>query len=247
MGKKGSTVAAAAAERGHSPTERRQTRSAIDLQGGNMKKRYLALILTLEIGLAAVGCSKKSSDDAGAAETAATAAEAAVEETAEEAGTSEEAVEEAPAEEKEEAPAEETKAEEAEEAEEVEEESSEEAPALAGETITFTSAHNYKIQLPASWEGRYDVATTDDGDIFICRVADEGDSGQLFTITYYVEDEYWPGQKVVELPAIDNGQNCSYVALIPEGQDFEQTEEKVNEYNSMAADVNAILGTFSAP
>ena len=131
--------------------------------------------------------------------------------------------------------------------EEVEEESSEEAPALAGETITFTSAHNYKIQLPASWEGRYDVATTDDGDVFICRVADEGDSGQLFTITYYVEDEYWPGQKVVELPAIDNGQNCSYVALIPEGQDFEQTEEKVNEYNSMAADVNAILGTFSAP
>lgn len=209
-----------------------------------MKKRYLALILTLAIGLAAVGCSKKGSDDAGAAETAATAAEAAVEETAEEAGTSEEAVEEAPAEEKEEAPAEETKAE---EAEEVEEESSEEAPALAGETITFTSAHNYKIQLPASWEGRYDVATTDDGDIFICRVADEGDSGQLFTITYYVEDEYWPGQKVVELPSIDNGQDCSYVALIPEGQDFEQTEEKVNEYKSMAADVNAILGTFSAP
>lgn len=212
-----------------------------------MKKRYLALILTLAIGLAAVGCSKKGSDDAGAAETAATAAtaaEAAVEETAEAAGTSEEAVEEAPAEEKEEAPAEEAGAEEAEAAEE---ESSEEAPALAGETITFTSAHNYKIQLPASWEGRYDVATTDDGDIFICRVADEGDSGQLFTITYYVEDEYWPGQKVVELPAIDNGQNCSYVALIPEGQDFEQTEEKVNEYNSMAADVNAILGTFSAP
>ena len=212
-----------------------------------MKKRYLALILTLAIGLAAVGCSKKGSDDAGAAETAATAAtaaEAAAEETAEAAGTSEEAVEEAPAEEKEEAPAEEAGAEEAEAAEE---ESSEEAPALAGETITFTSAHNYKIQLPASWEGRYDVATTDDGDIFICRVADEGDSGQLFTITYYVEDEYWPGQKVVELPAIDNGQNCSYVALIPEGQDFEQTEEKVNEYNSMAADVNAILGTFSAP
>ncbi len=172
-----------------------------------MKKRYLALILTLAIGLAAVGCSKKGSDDAGAAETAATAAEAAVEETAEAAGTAEEAVEEAPA----------------------------------------TSAHNYKIQLPASWEGRYDVATTDDGDIFICRVADEGDSGQLFTITYYVEDEYWPGQKVVELPAIDNGQNCSYVALIPEGQDFEQTEEKVNEYKSMAADVNAILATFSAP
>lgn len=209
-----------------------------------MKKRYLALILTLAIGLAAVGCSKKGSDDAGAAETAATAAEAAVEETAEAAGTAEEAVEEAPAEEKEEAPAEETKEEEAEAAEE---ESGEEAPALAGETITFTSAHNYKIQLPASWEGRYDVATTDDGDIFICRVADEGDSGQLFTITYYVEDEYWPGQKVVELPAIDNGQNCSYVALIPEGQDFEQTEEKVNEYKSMAADVNAILATFSAP
>lgn len=212
-----------------------------------MKKRYLALILTLAIGLAAVGCSKKGSDDAGAAETAATAAtaaEAAAEETAEAAGTSEEAVEEAPAEEKEEAPAEEAGAEEAEAAEE---ESSEEAPALAGETITFTSAHNYKIQLPASWEGRYDVATTDDGDIFICRAADEGDSGQLFTITYYVEDEYWPGQKVVELPAIDNGQNCSYVALIPEGQDFEQTEEKVNEYKSMAADVNAILGTFSAP
>ena len=152
--------------------------------------------------------------------------------------------EEAPAEEKEEAPAEETKEEEAEAAEE---ESGEEAPALAGETITFTSAHNYKIQLSASWEGRYDVATTDDGDIFICRVADEGDSGQLFTITYYVEDEYWSGQKVVELPSIDNGQDCSYVALIPEGQDFEQTEEKVNEYNSMAADVNAILGTFSAP
>ena len=209
-----------------------------------MKKRYLALILTLAIGLAAVGCSKKGSDDAGAAETAATAAEAAVEETAEAAGTAEEAVEEAPAEEKEEAPAEETKEEEAEAAEE---ESGEEAPALAGETITFTSAHNYKIQLPASWEGRYDVATTDDGDIFICRVADEGDSGQLFTITYYVEDEYWPGQKVVELPSIDNGQNCSYVALIPEGQDFEQTEEKVNEYKSMAADVNAILATFSAP
>lgn len=209
-----------------------------------MKKRYLAIILTLAIGLAAVGCSKKGSDDAGAAETAATAAEAAVEETAEAAGTAEEAVEEAPAEEKEEAPAEETKEEEAEAAEE---ESGEEAPALAGETITFTSAHNYKIQLPASWEGRYDVATTDDGDIFICRVADEGDSGQLFTITYYVEDEYWPGQKVVELPAIDNGQNCSYVALIPEGQDFEQTEEKVNEYKSMAADVNAILATFSAP
>ena len=212
-----------------------------------MKKRYLALILTLAIGLAAVGCSKKGSDDAGAAETAATAAEAAVEETAEAAGTAEEAVEEAPAEEKEEAPAEETKAEEAEAAEAPEEESGEEAPALAGETITFTSAHHYKIQLPASWEGRYDVATTDDGDIFICRVADEGDSGQLFTITYYVEDEYWPGQKVVELPAIDNGQNCSYVALIPEGQDFEQTEEKVNEYKSMAADVNAILATFSAP
>ena len=209
-----------------------------------MKKRYLAIILTLAIGLAAVGCSKKGSDDAGAAETAATAAEAAVEETAEAAGTAEEAVEEAPAEEKEEAPAEEA---EAEEAEAAEEESGEEAPALAGETITFTSAHNYKIQLPASWEGRYDVATTDDGDVFICRVADEGDSGQLFTITYYVEDEYWPGQKVVELPAIDNGQNCSYVALIPEGQDFEQTEEKVNEYKSMAADVNAILGTFSAP
>ncbi len=209
-----------------------------------MKKRYLAIILTLAIGLAAVGCSKKGSDDAGAAETAATAAEAAVEETAEAAGTAEEAVEEAPAEEKEEAPAEETKEEEAEAAEE---ESGEEAPALAGETITFTSAHNYKIQLPASWEGRYDVATTDDGDIFICRVADEGDSGQLFTITYYVEDEYWPDQKVVELPAIDNGQNCSYVALIPEGQDFEQTEEKVNEYKSMAADVNAILATFSAP
>lgn len=209
-----------------------------------MKKRYLAIILTLAIGLAAVGCSKKGSDDAGAAETAATAAEAAVEETAEAAGTAEEAVEEAPAEEKEEAPAEETKEEEAEAAEE---ESGEEAPALAGETITFTSAHNYKIQLPASWEGRYDVATTDDGDIFICRVADEGDSGQLFTITYYVEDEYWPGQKVVELPSIDNGQDCSYVALIPEGQDFEQTEEKVNEYKSMAADVNAILGTFSAP
>ena len=209
-----------------------------------MKKRYLALILTLAIGLAAVGCSKKGSDDAGAAETAATAAEAAVEETAEAAGTAEEAVEEAPAEEKEEAPAEETKEEEAEAAEE---ESGEEAPALAGETITFTSAHNYKIQLPASWEGRYDVATTDDGDIFICRVADEGDSGQLFTITYYVEDEYWPGQKVVELPSIDNGQDCSYVALIPEGQDFEQTEEKVNEYKSMAADVNAILATFSAP
>ena len=209
-----------------------------------MKKRYLAIILTLAIGLAAVGCSKKGSDDAGAAETAATAAEAAVEETAEAAGTAEEAVEEAPAEEKEEATAEETKEEEAEAAEE---ESGEEAPALAGETITFTSAHNYKIQLPASWEGRYDVATTDDGDIFICRVADEGDSGQLFTITYYVEDEYWPGQKVVELPAIDNGQNCSYVALIPEGQDFEQTEEKVNEYKSMAADVNAILATFSAP
>ena len=114
MGKKGSTVAAAAAERGHSPTERRQTRSAIDLQGGNMKKRYLALILTLAIGLAAVGCSKKGSDDAGAAETAATAAEAAAEETAEAAGTSEEAVEEAPAEEKEEAPAEEAGAEEAE-------------------------------------------------------------------------------------------------------------------------------------
>lgn len=244
MGKKGSTVAAAAAERGSDPAERRQTRSAIDLQGGNMKKRYLAIILTLAIGLAAVGCNKKGSDDAGAAETAATAAEAAVEETAEAAGTAEEAVEEAPAEEKEEAPAEEAGAEEAEAAEE---ESGEEAPALAGETITFTSAHNYKIQLPASWEGRYDVATTDDGDIFICRVADEGDSGQLFTITYYVEDEYWPGQKVVELPAIDNGQNCSYVALIPEGQDFEQTEEKVNEYNSMAADVNAILGTFSAP
>ena len=211
-----------------------------------MKKRYLALILTLAIGLAAVGCSKKGSDDAGAAETAATAAEAAVEETAEAAGTAEEAVEEAPAEETEEAPAEEAEAE-AEEAEAPEEESGEEAPALAGETITFTSAHNYKIQLPASWEGRYDVATTDDGDIFICRVADEGDSGQLFTITYYVEDEYWPGQKVVELPSIDNGQNCSYVALIPEGQDFEQTEEKVNEYKSMAADVNAILGTFSAP
>ena len=209
-----------------------------------MKKRYLALILTLAIGLASVGCSKKGSDDAGAAETAATAAEAAVEETAEAAGTAEEAVEEAPAEEKEEAPAEETKEEEAEAAEE---ESGEEAPALAGETITFTSAHNYKIQLPASWEGRYDVATTDDGDIFICRVADEGDSGQLFTITYYVEDEYWPGQKVVELPSIDNGQDCSYVALIPEGQDFEQTEEKVNEYKSMAADVNAILATFSAP
>ena len=209
-----------------------------------MKKRYLAIILTLAIGLAAVGCSKKGSDDAGAAETAATAAEAAVEETAEAAGTAEEAVEEAPAEEKEEAPAEETKEEEAEAAEE---ESGEEAPALAGETITFTSAHNYKIQLPASWGGRYDVATTDDGDIFICRVADEGDSGQLFTITYYVEDEYWPGQKVVELPSIDNGQNCSYVALIPEGQDFEQTEEKVNEYKSMAADVNAILATFSAP
>ena len=209
-----------------------------------MKKRYLALILTLAIGLAAVGCSKKGSDDAGAAETAATAAEAVAEETAEAAGTSEEAVEEAPAEEKEEAPAEEAGAEEAEAAEE---ESSEEAPALAGETITFTSAHNYKIQLPASWEGRYDVATTDDGDIFICRVADEGDSGQLFTITYYVEDEYWPGQKVVELPSIDNGQDCSYVALIPEGQDFEQTEEKVNEYKSMAADVNAILATFSAP
>ena len=218
-----------------------------------MKKRYLAIILTLVIGLAAVGCSKKGSDDAGAAETAATAAEAAVEETAEAAGTAEEAVEEAPAEEaveeapaeeKEEAPAEETKEEEAEAAEE---ESGEEAPALAGETITFTSAHNYKIQLPASWEGRYDVATTDDGDIFICRVADEGDSGQLFTITYYVEDEYWPGQKVVELPSIDNGQDCSYVALIPEGQDFEQTEEKVNEYKSMAADVNAILATFSAP
>ena len=196
-----------------------------------MKKRYLAIILTLAIGLAAVGCSKKGSDDAGAAETAATAAEAAVEETAEAAGTAEEAVEEAPAEEKEEAPAEETKEEEAEAAEE---ESGEEAPALAGETITFTSAHNYKIQLPASWEGRYDVATTDDGDIFICRVADEGDSGQLFTI-------------VVELPSIDNGQDCSYVALIPEGQDFEQTEEKVNEYKSMAADVNAILATFSAP
>ena len=216
-----------------------------------MKKRYLAIILTLAIGLAAVGCSKKGSDDAGAAETAATAAEAAVEETAEAAGTAEEAVEEAveeaPAEEKEEAPAEVTKEEEAEAAEAPEEESGEEAPALAGETITFTSAHNYKIQLPASWEGRYDVATTDDGDIFICRVADEGDSGQLFTITYYVEDEYWPGQKVVELPAIDNGQNCSYVALIPEGQDFEQTEEKVNEYKSMAADVNAILATFSAP
>ena len=211
-----------------------------------MKKRYLAIILTLAIGLAAVGCSKKGSDDAGAAETAATAAEAAVEETAEAAGTAEEAVEEAPAEETEEAPAEEAEAE-AEEAEAPEEESSEEAPALAGETITFTSAHNYKIQLPASWEGRYDVATTDDGDIFICRVADEGDSGQLFTITYYVEDEYWPGQKVVELPAIDNGQNCYYVALIPEGQDFEQTEEKVSEYNSMAADVNAILATFSAP
>ena len=60
-----------------------------------MKKRYLALILTLAIGLAAVGCSKKGSDDAGAAETAATAAEAAVEETAEAAGTAEEAVEEA--------------------------------------------------------------------------------------------------------------------------------------------------------
>ena len=209
-----------------------------------MKKRYLAIILTLAIGLAAVGCSKKGSDDAGAAETAATAAEAAVEETAEAAGTAEEAVEEAPAEEKEEAPAEETKEEEAEAGGE---ESGEEAPALAGETITFTSAHNYKIQLPASWEGRYDVATTDDGDIFICRVADEGDSGQLFTITYYVEDEYWPGQKVVELPSIDNGQDCSYVALIPEGQDFEQTEEKVNEYKSMAADVNAILATFSAP
>ena len=209
-----------------------------------MKKRYLAIILTLAIGLAAVGCSKKGSDDAGAAETAATAAEAVAEETAEAAGTAEEAVEEAPAEEKEEAPAEETKEEEAEAAEE---ESGEEAPALAGETITFTSAHNYKIQLSASWEGRYDVATTDDGDIFICRVADEGDSGQLFTITYYVEDEYWSGQKVVELPSIDNGQDCSYVALIPEGQDFEQTEEKVNEYKSMAADVNAILATFSAP
>ncbi len=168
-----------------------------------MKKRYLAIILTLAIGLAAVGCSKKGSDDAGAAETAATAAEAAVEETAEAAGTAEEAVEEAPAEETEEAPAEEAEAE-AEEAEAPEEESGEEAPALAGETITFTSAHNYKIQLPASWEGRYDVATTDDGDIFICRVADEGDSGQLFTITYYVEDEYWPGQKVVELPS-DSG------------------------------------------
>jgi hypothetical protein len=66
------------------------------------------------------------------------------------------------------------------------------------------------------------------------------------SIAQYVNRNF-PGQKVVELPAIDNGQNCSYVALIPEGQDFEQTEEKVNEYKSMAADVNAILGTFSAP
>lgn len=118
------------------------------------------------------------------------------------------------------------------------------AAAWEGTNIVYVSEHGYKLELPESWTDRYNYEAFESGDSFYCSgVQGPGYSGLLFSILYGDGSEYADEYQVTKLPPLLDG--TQFFVLYPSLKPYPSDDpEKEAEYQSMYADVEAVVSTF---
>ncbi len=116
-----------------------------------------------------------------------------------------------------------------------------------GENILFESDFGWSLELPACWEGRYEVITTADSETFcVSACADQNYSGTLFTVSLMDSETADETEEIIPVARLaEREDGLCYLAVFPSDVPYDLEADSAAQYEEMHGDVESVLATFT--